>query len=73
MIRPKDTVTIAWCDNGMVDGKFAEGIAYTLLTGPQHGVVINNAMRVQGNQIGRQTGVIHVSVCLNHSCGQWIL
>ncbi len=28
MIRPKETVTIAWCDNGMVDGKFAEGLAY---------------------------------------------
>jgi hypothetical protein len=57
MIRPKETVSVAWCDNGMVDGKFAEGIAYTLLTGPQHGIVINNAMRVQGNQIGRQRQV----------------
>ena len=31
MIRPKETVSLAWCDNGMVDGKFAEGIAYTML------------------------------------------
>jgi GT2 family glycosyltransferase len=57
MIRPKETVSLAWCDNGMVDGKFAEGIAYTLLMGPQQGVIINNAMRVQGNQIGRQRQV----------------
>ena len=54
MIRPKETVTIAWCDNGMVDGKFAEGLAYVILTAPQAGMHINNAMRVQGNQIGRQ-------------------
>lgn len=57
MVKQNETVSIAWCDNGMVDGKFTEGIAYTLLTGPRHGIVINNAMRVQGNQIGRQRQV----------------
>jgi GT2 family glycosyltransferase len=54
MIGKKETVTIAWCDNGMVDGKFAEGLMYTVITGPQVGMHIDNAMRVQGNQIGRQ-------------------
>ena len=54
MIGKKETVTIAWCDNGMVDGKFAEGLMYTVLTAPQLGMSIDNAMRVQGNQIGRQ-------------------
>lgn len=58
MIGPKETVSLAWCDNGMVDGKFSEGIAYTLLMGPHNGITINNAMRVQGNQIGRQRQVV---------------
>jgi len=42
---------LAWCDNGTTDGKFTEGIAYTLITRP---IPIASAMRVQGNQIGRQ-------------------
>jgi len=42
---------LAWCDNGTTDGKFTEGVAYTLITKP---IPIASAMRVQGNQIGRQ-------------------
>ena len=44
-------VMLCWCDNGTTDGKFTEGIAYTLITRP---IPIVSAMRVQGNQIGRQ-------------------
>lgn len=47
----KETLSVVWCDNGMVDGKFMEGIVYTMLTGD---VPIHNAIRVQGNQIARQ-------------------
>lgn len=50
MTKP-ERIIVCWCDNGMVDGKFAEGIAYTLLTA---NVPLASAMRVQGNQIGRQ-------------------
>jgi Glycosyltransferase like family 2 len=50
----KETLSIGWCDNGNVDGKFAEGLLYSTLTGPSKGVQVNNAIRVQGNQIGRQ-------------------
>jgi len=50
----KERLSIGWCDNGSVDGKFAEGIVYTTLMGPSRGVTIHNAIRVQGNQIGRQ-------------------
>ena len=46
-----DGILLCWCDNGLVDGKFAEGIVYTLLTSD---VPVASAMRVQGNQIGRQ-------------------
>jgi hypothetical protein len=44
-------IMVCWCDNGTVDGKFMEGVVYTLLTA---GLPITSAQRVQGNQIGRQ-------------------
>lgn len=50
----KERLSIGWCDNGMVDGKFAEGVVYTTLLAPTVGVPVANAVRVQGNQIGRQ-------------------
>jgi hypothetical protein len=50
----KETLSIGWCDNGMVDGKFTEGLMYTTITAPTRNLSVNNAIRVQGNQIGRQ-------------------
>lgn len=50
----KETLSIIWCDNGTTDGKFTEGLVYTLLHAHTLGVPINNAIRVQGNQIARQ-------------------
>ena len=50
----KETLSIGWCDNGLTDGKFTEGLVYTMITSVNKGVSINNAIRVQGNQIGRQ-------------------
>jgi GT2 family glycosyltransferase len=49
-----ETLSIGWCDNGMVDGKFAEGLMYTTITSPTRKIPVGNAIRVQGNQIGRQ-------------------
>jgi hypothetical protein len=46
-----ENIILAWCDNGLVDGKFMEGVVYTLLTTD---VPVRSAIRVQGNQIGRQ-------------------
>jgi len=48
---PNDQMMVCWCDNGTVDGKFMEGVVYTMLTS---GLPIASAQRVQGNQIGRQ-------------------
>lgn len=50
----KETLSIGWCDNGTTDGKFTEGLLYTTLMAPKLGMAVNNAMRVQGNQIARQ-------------------
>lgn len=52
--KPNETLSLAWCDNGMTDGKFTEGLVYTTIQSQQRKVKIHNAIRVQGNQIGRQ-------------------
>ena len=53
-----ELISIGWCDNGLVDGKFAEGIMYTTITAPTRKIPIGNAIRVQGNQI--EIGRAHV-------------
>lgn len=50
----KETLSIIWCDNGTTDGKFTEGLVYTIIHAGTVGVPVNNAIRVQGNQIARQ-------------------
>lgn len=54
--KPKSygTVAIAWCDNGMVDGKFAESMVAVALQAAINGIQITHSVRVAGNQIGRQ-------------------
>jgi len=54
MIKENETVSIGWCDNGMVDGKFTEGIVSIVLGGVNNGMPIVSSLRVQGNQIARQ-------------------
>lgn len=58
MASKKDTLTIGWCDNGVTDGKFTQGLLYTTLEAPKMGINITNAVRVHGNQIGRQRQVL---------------
>lgn len=47
----QDTVSIAWCDPGDVDGKFMQGVLDVVL---KSGVKFETTIRSQGNQIGRQ-------------------
>jgi hypothetical protein len=51
MSKQEETVSLVWCDNGMVDGKFAQGIADVLL---KSGVKFETTLRSHGNQIARQ-------------------
>jgi glycosyltransferase involved in cell wall biosynthesis len=44
-------IILCWCDGGSTDGKFTESVVYAALTSK---LPISSAMRVQGNQIGRQ-------------------
>lgn len=47
----QETVSIAWCDNGMVDGKFMQGVTDVLL---KSGIKFESTIRSSGNQIARQ-------------------
>jgi len=47
----QETVSLAWCDNGNVDGLFMLGVTDVLL---QSGVKFSSTIRSQGNQIARQ-------------------
>ena len=47
----QETVSLAWCDNGNVDGKFMHGVANVLL---ESGVKFESTIRSGGNQIARQ-------------------
>jgi hypothetical protein len=47
----QETVSIAWCDNGMVDGKFMQGITDVLV---KSGLTFASTIRSGGNQIARQ-------------------
>jgi hypothetical protein len=54
----KETVALAWCDGGLVDGKFMEGMLLTMMNAPKIGMNIVSEIRVNGNQIGRQRQVL---------------
>ena len=47
----QESVSIAWCDNGIVDGKFMQGVVDVLL---RSGITFDTSLRSQGNQIARQ-------------------
>ena len=67
--RQNESITLCWCDNGTTDGKFTEGVVYAALTSQ---IPIKSAMRVQGNQIGRQRQVA-LETFYDKSDFDWIL
>lgn len=49
MHSKNETLSIGWCDNGMADGKFTEGLVYTTIMGQDpKNIQVHNAIRVQG-------------------------
>ena len=54
----KETISIGWCDNGMVEGRFADGLINTIMTCDKENIKFVNKIRVNGNQIGRQRQVL---------------
>jgi hypothetical protein len=50
----KETIAIAWCDPGMIDAKFMDGIINTFCWAKENKINIVNKIRSNGNQISRQ-------------------
>lgn len=49
----KETISIGWCDNGTVEGRFASGVMATMIDLQKRGINVSH-IRVNGNQIARQ-------------------
>ncbi len=65
----QETVSIAWCDNGNVDGKFMQGVVDVLL---KSGVKFETSLRSQGNQIARQREKV-INYWYDENKSDWLL
>jgi hypothetical protein len=65
----QETVSIAWCDNGMVDGKFMQGVTDVML---KSGINFSSTLRSQGNQIARQRQTV-IDYWYEKSKSDWLL
>ena len=65
----QETVSIAWCDNGMVDGKFMQGVTDVML---KSGITFSSTLRSQGNQIARQRQTV-IDYWYEKSKSDWLL
>ena len=65
----QETVAIAWCDNGMVDGKFMQGVTDVML---KSGITFNTSLRSQGNQIARQRQTV-IEYWYDKTNYEWLL
>lgn len=65
----QDSLTIAWCDNGMVDGKFMQGVTDVMIHG-DYDVV--GTLRSHGNQIARQREVL-INHWYDNNKSDWLL
>lgn len=65
----QESVSIAWCDNGMVDGKFMQGVTDVLL---KSGIDFKSTLRSQGNQIARQRETV-INYWFDKTDTEWLL
>ncbi len=77
-VKPKlnhskdEGITIGWCDNGTVEGRFTSAIANLIIEAPLHDIRIDNTIRVNGNQIARQRQSLW-DFWANNSKSEWLL
>jgi len=73
MAHSKDeTLTVAWCDNGLVHGRFTDSIITTIMSSQIHGVEIIGTIRSGGNQIARQRQIVF-DKWDSHKMSDWLL
>lgn len=65
----QESVAIAWCDNGMVDGKFMQGVTDVIL---KSGLTFESTYRSQGNQIARQRETV-INYWYEKNKADWLL
>lgn len=65
----QETVSIAWCDSGNVDGKFMQGVVDVML---KSGIKFETSLRSQGNQIARQREKV-ISYWYEQNKSDWLL
>lgn len=65
----EETVAVAWCDNGMVDGKFMQGVTDVML---KSGIKFETSLRSQGNQIARQREKV-IKYWYENNTSEWLL
>jgi hypothetical protein len=65
----QDTVAVAWCDNGNVDGKFMQGVTDVML---KSGIKFETSLRSQGNQIARQRETV-IRYWYENNTSEWLL
>lgn len=65
----QESIAIAWCDNGMVDGLFTQGICDVML---KSGIKFGTALRSNGNQIARQREVV-INYWYDKTDYEWLL
>lgn len=68
----KETITLGWCDNGTVEGRFTSGITNTIIEASKNKINIENTIRVNGNQIARQRQSLF-DFWANQSKSEWLL
>jgi hypothetical protein len=69
MGQKQETVSLAWCDNGNVDGMFMLGVTDVLL---QSGIKFESTIRSGGNQIARQRDRL-INHWYNSNKAEWLL
>jgi hypothetical protein len=65
----QESVAVAWCDNGMVDGKFMQGVTDVIL---KSGVKFDETLRCGGNQIARQREIL-INYWYDKTDCEWLL
>ena len=70
--KNNETVTFAWIDNGLVDGKFADSLINTIFKLKNKNVNITGSFRVAGSQIPRQRQRL-IDYWYNNVKSDWIM
>jgi hypothetical protein len=64
----KETVSFGWCDNGMVEGRFATAIIATMTESQKAGINVVNHLRVNGNQDSAKHYLMHGKTWAQTGC-----